>query len=139
MHTVAGMLTNPAGLNPLTERIIGAAMDVHRAFGPGLLESVYADCLRIEFGACGLRIEEGRRIPLTYRGVRLKSDFVSDLIVEDLVVVEIKVVSTLAPVHRSQVMTYLKLTGCPVGLLMNFNVPVLKDGIRRITNAAGLV
>ncbi len=130
------MLEDAAGLNPLTQRIIGAGIEVHKAFGAGLLESVYADCLAIEFKACGLKFEQGRRIALRYRGIRLESYFEADLIVEGLVVVEVKAVAALIPVHKAQLITYLKLTGCPMGLLLNFNVPLLKDGVQRVTGPA---
>jgi GxxExxY protein len=126
------MLENPAGLNPLTEKIIGAGIAVHRVFGPGLLEAVYRACLVLELKAKGLRVETERSIPLVYRGVEVGHPYKMDLIVEGQVVVEAKAVHALAPVHEAQVITYLKLTGCPVGLLMNFNVPLLKDGVNRV-------
>lgn len=127
------MLENPAGLNPLTQRIIGAGMEVHRTFGPGLLEAVYLESLALELHACGLHIGVKTPIPLAYHGIKLRASFEADLIVEDRVIVEVKAVGGLIPVHRAQLKTYLKLTGCPVGLLMNFNVPLLKEGIQRIT------
>lgn len=127
------MLENPAGLNPLTQQIIGAGLEVHKAFGAGLLEMVYLESLAIELAARGLRIDTTRRIPLTYRGVKLRTSYEPDLIVDDLVIVEVKAVAALIPVHKAQLKTYLKLTGCPVGLLMNFNVPLLKEGIQRVT------
>jgi GxxExxY protein len=125
------MLENPAGLNPLTEKIIGAGI-AHRVFGPGLLEAVYRSCLVLELKAKGLRVETERSIPLVYRGVEVGHPYKVDLIVEGQVVVEAKAEHALAPVHEAQVITYLKLTGCPVGLLMNFNVPMLKDGVSRV-------
>jgi GxxExxY protein len=125
------MLDDPFGLNHLTEKIIGCAMAVHRAFGPGLLESLYKDCLVIEMRATGLTVDVERRLPLVYRGVVVGHGYKVDLIVEGSVVVEVKAVQELAPVHSAQVITYLKLTGCPVGLLMNFNVALLKEGIVR--------
>jgi GxxExxY protein len=126
------MLENPAGLNPITDCVIGSGVKVHRAFGPGLLESVYQPCFVLELRANGLHVEVGRRIKLIYRGVKVSSGYKVDLIVEGSVLVEIKAVETLLPVHSAQVITYLKLTGCPVGLLINFNVPVLKAGVRRL-------
>lgn len=116
----------------LTESIIGCGIRVHEHFGPGLLESVYRQCFAIELHAAGLKADVGRRIPLTYRGVDLDSVFQPDLVIEDVVIVELKAVEALARVHSTQLITYLKLTGCPVGLLMNFNVPYLKEGIRRV-------
>jgi GxxExxY protein len=127
------MLENPAGLNALSEKIIGCGIAVHRVFGAGLLESVYRPCFEIELRANGLRVDAERRIPLVYRGVEV-SCFRIDLVVEDLILVEIKAVDCLAPVHSAQVITYLKLTNCPIGLLFNFNVPLLKDGVRRLVH-----
>jgi GxxExxY protein len=129
-----GMLIDPAGVNPLTHTIIGGAMNVHRVFGPGLLENVYPECLAFELRALGLGVELGTIVPLTYRGRRLSSHFVLDMCVEGKVIVEAKSVTRLALVHTSQLLTYLKLTGLPIGLLINFNVPVLKEGIKRVIN-----
>jgi GxxExxY protein len=131
----AAMLMDPAGVNPLTHAIIGGAMNVHKIFGPGLLESVYPECLPFELREQGLRVELGTIVPLTYRGRRLAAHFVLDMCVESKVIVEAKSVTRLAHVHTAQLMTYLKLTGHPVGLLINFNVPVLKEGIKRVINA----
>ncbi len=128
------MLEDPDGLNPLTEMIIGCGVTVHREFGAGLFESVYARCFILELRANGLQVETEKRIPLFYRGVRVHRGFRIDLIVEGLVVVEVKAVAMLAPVHSAQLITYLKLTGCPVGLLVNFNVPLLTGGVRRLVN-----
>jgi GxxExxY protein len=108
-----------------TEGIIGGAIEVHRILGPGLLESVYEECLAVELGLRGLRCERQRVIPLEYKGQRLGVDLRIDLLVEDRVVVELKAVEKLLPVHEAQVITYLRLTGKPFGLLINFNVPFL--------------
>jgi GxxExxY protein len=116
----------------LTESIIGCGIRVHQHFGPGLLESVYCKAFAIELRVANLTFDVNRRIPLTYRGVDLETAFQADLIVEDQVIVEVKAVEQLAHVHSAQVITYLKLTGCPVGLIMNFNVPFLRQGIRRV-------
>jgi GxxExxY protein len=118
-------------LNLLTEQVIGCGIAVHRTFGPGLLESIYTPCLVIELRASGLRVDTERQIPVKYRGVEV-ARFRIDILVEGRVVVEVKAVQALAPIHSAQVITYLKLTGCPVGLLMNFNVPVLREGLRRL-------
>lgn len=126
------MLTNPAGLNGLTSTIIDAAIRVHRETGPGLLEGVYVECLAFELVDRRLEVERGLRIPLTYRGRALASHYLLDLRVSRCVIVEVKSVAQLAPVHSAQLITYLKLAGCRVGLLINFNVPLLKQGIRRI-------
>lgn len=126
------MFRDTAGHEDLTEAMIRCAIRVHEFWGPGLLESVYKDCLVIELKADGHLVTTNRRVPLVYKGHDLKTDFCPDLIVDDIVVGELKVVERLAPVHKAQVITYLKLTGLPVGLLMNFNVPLLKQGIQRI-------
>jgi GxxExxY protein len=115
-------------LNSITGKIIAAAIRVHRALGPGLLESAY------ELVQDGLRVEQQKPLPLFYREVRLDCGYRLDLLVESEVIVEIKAMDSLAPIHEAQLMSYLKLSGCRVGLLINFNVTVLKDGIRRIVN-----
>jgi GxxExxY protein len=132
------MLTNPAGTNELTEAIIGGAIRVHRDKGPGLLESAYVECLVCEFRDLGLAVGRKLSVPLTYRGRTLETTYELDLLVEGRVIVEVKAVAALAPVHSAQLLTYLKLTGLPVGLLINFNVPVLKQGIRRLVNPVPL-
>ncbi len=116
----------------LTEQIIGCAMTVHDTLGPGLLESIYERCLVLELTASSLRVETERYVPVVYRGIVVDSPFRVDLVVEDLVVVEVKAVQVFAQVHHAQVISYLKLTGCPVGLLINFNVTLLKHGIRKV-------
>jgi GxxExxY protein len=121
-------------LNALTFPIIGAAIEVHRRLGPGLLESVYARCLQIELQRRGLPLETEKTVALTYRDVTIGAAFRVDLLVDGKVIVEVKAVEQLAPVHEAQLITYLKLSGCPAGLLLNFNVPVLKDGLRRLVN-----
>ncbi len=120
--------------NEITEQIIGAAIEVHRIMGPGLLESVYEDCLAIEFGIRQLKFERQKTIPLQYKHHQVASDLRLDLIVNGKVIVELKTVEKLLPVHEAQLLTYLRLTGCKVGLLINFNVPVLKDGIKRMVH-----
>jgi GxxExxY protein len=132
--TFSGVLQNPGGLNALTERIIGGAIAVHRKTGPGLLESVYHGCLIVELRLNGLRVETERRVPVQYRGFTVGDGFRIDCIVDDKILVEVKAVDRLAPVHSAQVITYLKLTGYPVGLLINFNVRLLKDGVRRLVH-----
>ena len=120
----------------ITEQIIGAAIAVHRALGPGLLESTYEACLAFELMERRLRIERQTALPVVYRGVRIDCGYRLDLIVEGMVVVELKAVERLLPIHDAQMLTYLKLSGHPVGLLLNFNVPMLKDGIRRFVHDA---
>ena len=121
-------------LNSITEAVIGAAMAVHRELGPGLLESTYEACLAFEPGQRGLRVERQKALPVRYRGVNLDCGYRIDLLVEDHVVVELKVVERLEPVHEAQLLSYLKLSGSPVGLLLNFNTTKLRNGIRRLVN-----
>lgn len=122
------------GHNEVSGVIIDAALEVHRALGPGLLESVYENALAYELELRGLRVQREVAIPAVYKAIRFEIAFRADLIVEDLVVVELKSVEELAPVHAKQLLTYLKLSGKKLGLLINFNVPLLKDGIKRIAN-----
>jgi GxxExxY protein len=117
--------------NEITERVIGAAIEVHRALGPGLLESAYEECLAHELTLRAVTFERQRALPVQYKGVALDCGYRLDLLVENAVVVEIKAVSEIEPVHEAQLLTYLRLGGWQVGLLINFNVPVLKNGIRR--------
>ncbi len=119
-------------LNSITETIIGSAIDVHRALGPGLLESAYEACLVHELKRAGLDVEQQKPLPVTYRGIKLDCGYRLDVIVDGNVIVEIKAVEKLLPIHKAQLMSYLKLSGCKVGLLVNFNVEILKDGIQRV-------
>lgn len=118
-------------LNELTGQIIGAAIEVHRCLGPGLLESAYEACLAFELEALGLAVERQKALPLVYKGLHLDHGYRLDLLVEQQVIVELKVVDQIAPVHEAQVLSYLRFSGCKVGLLLNFNVKLLRDGIRR--------
>ncbi|MBN2563387.1 MAG: GxxExxY protein [Phycisphaerae bacterium] len=122
------------GVNAITEVIIGAAIAVHRALGPGLLESAYEACLAYELAERGVAIERQKGLPAKYRGVKVDCGYRIDLLVEGLVVVELKAVEKLDPIHEAQLLSYLRLSGCPVGLLINFNVKMLKKGIRRMVN-----
>ncbi|MGB4862456.1 MAG: GxxExxY protein [Tepidiformaceae bacterium] len=115
----------------LTREIVGAAIDVHRELGPGLLEGVYEECLAFEFSARGLSFERQLNVPLSYKGNALNANLRIDLFVERRVVVELKSIAGILPIHEAQLLTYLRLMRCPVGLLINFNVPVLKQGITR--------
>lgn len=126
------MFRDTAGHEDLTEAIIACGMQVHETWGPGLLESVYKACSVIELQEDGHLVEANRRLPLIYKGHDLKTEFCPDLIVDNIVVVELKAVERLLPVHKAQLITYLKLTGLPIGLLMNFNVPLLKQGTQRV-------
>lgn len=118
-------------VNKLTEKIIGAAIEVHRHLGPGLLESAYEACLMYELEQLGLRVEQQKSLPIIYKEIQLEQGYRIDLLVEDAVVIELKAVDEVIPVHEAQILSYLKLSGCQVGLLLNFNVKLLKDGIRR--------
>ena len=126
------MFNDIAGHESLTRTIIGCGIRVHETFGPGLLESVYKLCLALELREAGLHVDTTRRVPLRYRGHDLDTVFCPDLIVQEIVIVELKSVERLSAVHTAQVLTYLKLTGLPLGLLMNFNVHYLRHGIRRV-------
>ena len=118
--------------NRLTSQIIGAAIEVHRQLGPGLLESSYETCLAYELEARGLTIERQKPLPIVYKEIHLEHGYRIDLLVNQLVVVELKVVEAITAVHEAQMLSYLKFSGCKVGLLINFNVALLKDGgIRR--------
>jgi GxxExxY protein len=119
-------------INELTEVIIGSAIEGHRFLGPGLLESTYEECLCRELSLRNIPFERQKVVPLEYKGVKLDCGYWLDLLVADKVVVEIKSVENLLPIHEAQVLTYLKLGGWQIALLINFNVPVLKEGIKRI-------
>lgn len=120
--------------NQITEQIIGAAIEVHRALGPGLLESAYEACLAFELVQRGLKVERQKPLPLVYKQVELDCGYRLDLFVEESVIVEVKAVDQSAPIHQAQLLSYLKLSDCKVGLLINFNVKLLKNGIRRVVN-----
>ena len=121
-------------LNALTSRIIGAAIEVHRHLGPGLLESAYETCLAYELQQLGLAVERQKALPLVYKEIRMDQGYRLDLLVEEQVILELKVVEQIAPVHEAQILSYLRFSGCKIGLLINFNVKLLKDGIRRFIN-----
>lgn len=119
-------------LNSVSGKIIDCAFRVHSALGPGLLESVYEACLAHELKDKGLSFEQQVLLPIHYRDLTVRDAFRLDFIVENLVVVELKAVDSLQPIHQAQLMTYLKMTGKKLGLLLNFNVPILKQGIKRV-------
>jgi GxxExxY protein len=118
--------------DPLTEKIIGFAIEVHRQLGPGLLESAYEECLCYELRQSGLIFRRQVPLPVVYKTIRLDCGYRIDIIVEEKVILELKTVERLIPVHDAQLLTYLKLSSIRTGLLLNFNSPVLKDGIRRM-------
>jgi GxxExxY protein len=117
--------------NQITEKIIGCAIEVHKNLGPGLLESAYEECLYYELENCGLNVKRQLSLPLVYKDVKLDAGYRIDLMVENKVIVEIKSVEAIAEIHKAQLMTYMKLANIKIGLLMNFNVSRLKDGIVR--------
>jgi GxxExxY protein len=126
------MTTTLTEVEELTERIIGCAIEVHRILGPGLLESVYRECMIIELRREQLRVDSGRQVSLDYKEERIRSGLELDLLVEGCIVVELKAVERIHPIHLAQVITYLKLTGYPAGLLMNFNATTLRAGLKRL-------
>lgn len=126
-------MTNIPRLVGLTERVIGAGIEVHRHLGPGLLESTYEEGLCFELGLRGCEVDRQTQIPIVYKGVRLAACYRADLVVERQVIVEVKAVEKLLGVHQAQLLTYLKVAGLTVGLLMNFNTQFLKDGIKRVS------
>jgi GxxExxY protein len=121
----------PTHVNEITREVIGSAIEVHRCLGPGLLESAYRKCLAREFVLRGVPFRKEWPLPLEYKGIHLACGYKVDLLVADAVVIEVKSVEALAPIHVAQLLTYLRLGEWTVGLLINFNVAVLKDGIRR--------
>jgi len=120
--------------NQITEKIIGSAIKIHKALGPGLLESAYQECLFYEIKKTGLYVQKEKPLPLIYEDVKLECGYRLDLFVEHKVVVEIKSVEALNDIHLAQILTYLKLANCEVGLLINFNVTKLTNGIKRVVN-----
>lgn len=121
-------------VNEITKKIIGSAIEVHRVLGPGLLESTYEECLVRELDLQGIQFERQKPLPVTYKGLKLDCGYRLDLLVENAIVVELKSVDALAPIFLAQILTYLRLLEKQVGLLINFNVPALKYGIRRVVN-----
>lgn len=121
-------------LDEITGQIVDAAIQVHRALGPGLLESAYEACLVSELVERGFLVERQKDLPVVYHDKQIDCGYRLDLLVEGQVIVEVKAVDKLAPIHDAQVITYLRLSGMKVGLLVNFNVPLLKDGLRRLVN-----
>jgi GxxExxY protein len=124
----------PEEIEALATVVVNAAFAVHRSLGPGLLESTYHECLGIELSLAGLRVQREQVLPLTYRGHVIQNAYRLDLIVNDQLLVELKTVDAIHPIHRVQVTTYLRLLKLPLGLLINFNVPLIKDGVTRVLN-----
>lgn len=121
-------------LNALSQRVIGLCIEVHRELGPGLLESVYEEAVAFEFGRAGVKYQRQIDRPLIYKGMNLNCGYRIDFAIEDKLILELKAVSVLAPLHYAQLLTYLKLERKSLGLLVNFNEPVLKDGVRRVVS-----
>jgi GxxExxY protein len=121
-------------LNELTEKIIGSAIKVHRELGPGLLESAYEACLTFELTDAGLMVERQKSLPVIYRGIHLECGYRLDLVVEGKIILELKTVEKLSTIHSAQLLSYLKLSGLKIGLLMNFHSQLLKNGVQRIVN-----
>ncbi len=121
-----------ADANKITAEIIGAAIEVHKALGPGLLESAYEECLCHELGLRGVSFERQVLLPLEYKGIKLDCGYRIDLVVENQIIVELKTVNRIDPIHEAQLLTYMRLRNESLGLIINFSVPVLKNGIKRI-------
>jgi GxxExxY protein len=136
-EAMATVTFNRNATQEISHAVITAAMRVHSELGPGLLESTYTACLQHELRKAGLRSDVQVGLPVVYDGVKLDLGYRIDLLVEDLVIVELKSVDAIAPVHQAQLISYLKLSGRSLGLLINFNVPHLKDGIKRFVNGTG--
>ena len=120
--------------NELSSKIIGAAIEVHKKLGPGLLESVYEECICHELSLRGIAFERQKPLPVVYKGKKLDCGYRLDIVVEKVIIVELKSCEKIEPIHRAQLLTYLKLSGLNLGLLLNFNTPVMRDGIVRIVN-----
>jgi len=120
--------------NEISNKIIGLAIKVHTALGPGLLESAYEEYMYYELNKSGLYVEKQKTLPLVYEAIKLDAGYRIDLLVEKIVVIEVKSVENLCEIHFAQLLTYLRLSGCKLGLLMNFNVSLMKDGIKRVVN-----
>jgi len=121
-------------INQLSNKILGAAIEVHKVLGPGLLESAYEECLCHEIDLRGLRYERQKALPVIYKGRKLDCGYRLDMVVEDSIILELKCCEKIEPIHEAQILTYLKLSGLHLGLILNFNVTIMRDGIRRIVN-----
>jgi len=121
-------------INELSSNIIGAAIEVHKALGPGLLESAYEECLCHEFSMRGLRYARQKPLSITYKGKKLDCSYRLDVIIEDKIILELKACEKVEQIHKAQLLTYLKISGLNLGLILNFNVPIMRDGIVRIVN-----
>ena len=129
------MLTDPFGTNQITRAIVGCAIRVHDVVGPGVYENIYSECMQHELTAAGLSFSVNQMAPVVYKGVRLKSKYYLDLLVESVIAVELKSIEMLLVIHKKQLLSQLRLLNLPVGLLINFNVEHLVDGVKRIINS----
>ena len=118
-------------INKITEKIIGSAIEVHKNFGPGLLESAYEECLAFELLNAGLKVERQKHVPVIYKEIKLECGYRIDILVENTVIIELKSIDAFAPVHEAQILTYMKFSNKKTGLLINLNVTLLKNGIKR--------
>ena len=125
-------MATPYERDTLTDQVIGFAIEIHRHLGPGLLESTYEECVCYELNENGIRFKRQVPLPVVYKSVRLDCGYRIDIVVEERLILELKSTERLLPIHEAQVLTYMRLSGIPTGLLLNFNTPVLKDGIRRL-------
>jgi GxxExxY protein len=121
-------------INNLTGEVISSAIEVHKILGPGLLESAYEECLCRELDLRNIPYERQKELPIEYKGIKLNCGYRLDVIVANNLILELKACESLQPIHEAQLLTYLKLTGIKVGLIINFNVPILKEGIKRMVN-----
>jgi GxxExxY protein len=128
------MIKTKEEIDTLSNRIIGAAIEVHKILGPGLLETAYEECLCCELGNIGILYERQAPLPVVYKNTRLDCGYRLDIVVEKAIILELKAIEAIAPIHEAQILTYLKLSGIKLGMLLNFNVPYMKNGIRRIVN-----
>jgi GxxExxY protein len=126
------MYKHLSDIDALTDLVIGSAINVHKEMGPGLLEPIYRECMEMELAAAGIPFESERRVPISYKGAALKKHLQIDLLIDRRLIVELKAVETIHPVHKAKVIAYLKLTNCPAGLLINFNEMTLAAGVRRL-------
>ncbi len=121
-------------LNQLSNQVIGLSIDVHKELGPGLLESVYEDCLCYELKSSKIRFERQKYFPIIYKNTQIANGFRLDIVIENSLLLELKTVEKILPIHEAQILTYMKLSEITLGLIINFNVPILKNGIKRIVN-----
>jgi len=124
-------------INQLSSKIIGAAIEVHKALGPGLLESTYEECLCYELDQRGLFFDRQKSLPIVYKGNKLDCGYRLDVVVENAIILELKACEQIEPIHKAQLLTYLKLSSLKLGLLLNFNTPIMREGIVRIVNGLG--